>query len=343
MRDTIDLEAYLKQKVHITNTTGGRGFDTGVRTFNCPLCGELRNRGWMNVERWTAGCYNAGCPAEPRMNGGAIEWIVVAEKFVRRADAWAYLLREFYTEQPVIRQRIIKEPEPDFVRYPEGMRLFGNRSYFDRVPLAFIRKQWGLSLDDAVNWRLGFCTMGRYAHRIIIPIIMHGQVVAFQARAYDDREPKYLNSMSGPFADEKSECARPMGEVLFNLPGVLGEEVLLVEGVGDVMGWHKREHETLEPNATGILGLALTVEKLMLLRGINPTRVIVGMDNEPAARARAIAHMQDLEAFNMPAVLGEWQGGKDAGSGATIAVQSDSDTRGGKTRLLLPSKLRRPQ
>src|SRR5438552_8412065 len=62
-RRSIDLDKWLRTRVRVLNDQGGRGFDTGVRTFNCPLCRDSKGRGWANVAYWTAGCFNVGCVA----------------------------------------------------------------------------------------------------------------------------------------------------------------------------------------------------------------------------------------------------------------------------------------
>ena len=98
------------------------------------------------------------------------------------------------------------------------------------------------------------------------------------------------------------------------------------------MGWHA---DNASPPAVALLGVALTAEKVAVIRAARPSRVIVALDAEPAAQARAAAHVEDLEAHDVPAVLGAWSGGKDAGSGAALRVTGGPATLGDRVRARL--------
>lgn len=330
MRETISLDAYLASRLTILNSAhGARGYDQGVRTFNCPLCHETKGRGWMNVERWTAGCWNAGCEAEPRMLGGAIAWIARHEGFTARGATWAYLKDAFPSTGVNVAGTARGAEEDDFCRLPvEYRRLSALGPGFPVIAqpmLRFVATQWGLTASQAAAWGLGYCFSGRYASRVIIPIIMNGVVVAFQARTWRGDEPKYLTSHAGPHADPLSECARPARRIMFNLDGTLeGDEILLVEGPGDAMHWHRGSRER-SPHAVAILGMALTPEKLSMLAEINPGRVIVALDNEPEAQKRAMTHIQDLVTWGLRPAVGLWRGAKDAAAGATLEMHEVGD------------------
>ncbi len=316
-RETIDLEGYLTTAVTIRNANGGHGYDLGVRTCHCPFCGDTKARGWVNIARWTAGCWNAGCVAEPRLEGGAIEWVRQVEGFGTRARTWTKLFTEFRAARVIARPRV-REAVDDWVRWPSGIHTLthagsgGGSGIFQPQVVVWLEAQWGLSLDDAVSWRLGYCMRGRYAWRLIIPIAMSGVEVGFQARTLRGGMPKYRTSRVGV------ECGREAGAMLFGYDArAHGGSVLLVEGAGDVMGWH-RGARGRQPRALGLLGVALTAEKLALIATLEPRSVIVALDAEPAAQQRARAHAEDLEAWGLPVEMGAWVGGKDAGSGATL-------------------------
>lgn len=333
-RRKIDLDRYLRTRVKVLNDTGGRGFDRGVRTFNCPFCGDTKGRGFVNAAFWTAGCFNIGCVACERLDGGALEWARRVEGVASRGEMFTALRDAYGTEQIIQFKPVPREGE-DFVRWPEGMRPLARQGPGDpiaaRTYLRFVERQWGITEADAALWGLGYCTTGWYAQRIIIPIVMNGVPVAFQARTivvpHEIKETpfvlaghkaKYLTSRHGPKDDPASECARSAAEILYNYDRIPeGGQVLLVEGVGDVMGWH-RGNLARKPVAAGMLGVSLTPEKLALLALKAPERVIVAPDAEVGATRQAVAFLNLLKSWDIPAVLGTWEGGKDAGSGAVL-------------------------
>lgn len=336
--NNVSLERYLASQVTVTNGAGGRGYESGVRTFNCPLCHEDRARGWMNVERFTAGCWNGGCPAEPRMEGGAIEWIRLVEGMARRAEVWRYLLQHFSRDtvfEPARRQRTADTA--DFCRIPRDYVRFEPQKRPVRSMRAevFLYKQWSMTAANAADWGLGYCLQGPFSGRIIIPIFLLGMLVSFQARTFTGADPKYLSARHGLESDPEADCGRPMSETLFNMTAVTrGAELLLVEGAADVMRWH-RDERLKSPHGIALLGLALTPEKLLLLRSIAPSRVLVGLDNDEAGQARAFGYLQDLEAWGFNAVPVQWSGGKDSGEGAELVELDSAGKRAGAVQSKL--------
>ena len=334
-RSTVDLERFLRETVHVRNDSGGRGYDRGVRTFDCPLCGDEGNRGWMNVAHWTAGCFNSGCVAEPRLAAGAVEWARAVLGHPSRAEAWRTLAQKYGGASVVY----ASEPQrgPDFCTLPKEMRRFEvSPSPVQSAFTFFVKAQWGLSESDARDWGLGWCLTGDYAFRVVVPILMGGRAVGFQARSIRPVEPKYLTSRWTASDRGPAECARPAAAMLFNVDAVPREgEVLLTEGVGDVMGWHRGSARGRTPTAVGILGVALTPEKLALLASLGLERALVGLDDEPDAQRRALAHVEDLRAWGIPAVRVRWSGGKDAGAGATPVEDPDEGGLGAAVRSRL--------
>ena len=320
--EIIDLDAYLAEHAAVRNAGGGRGYDEGVRIVDCPLCGERRGRGWLQVEGFAAGCWNAGCEAEPRLAGGAVEWVRRLEGLRSRGEAWVFLLRHY----PRRGRRLPsagRAPEPgDWVRFPDGMRTdWGGASVFERRCLAFVGRQWGVSPEGARRWGLGRVLVGRHAHRIVVPVVMGGSPVGFLSRTIRrGLEPRYLNARSGAADDTQAECGRPASGWLFNVDALLpGADVLLVEGAGDAMGYGARGGDWMP---VALLGQALTAQKLALLHRARPQRVVVALDAGLEEGRRAALHVADLRAWGVgeEVLLGRWVGAKDAGAGAQLEV-----------------------
>jgi hypothetical protein len=317
----IDFDRFVRSVVTVRNDGGSRAYETGLRTFDCPLCGDQRGRGWLGVYRFAAGCFNPGCVAEPQLAGGALEWARRVLKLPDRSDARAALIAKYGVKR-------IATPPPahrgeDFCVLPDGYTMFtrnDDRNIVQRVFEVFMQRQWGVTIEDAISWSLGWTVRGPYAFRVIIPIMMNAELVGFQARTIKDGvEPKYLTSSSVAQRGRPAECGRPAHAMLFNADAMLEDhDVLMVEGAGDVIGWH-REHTV--PPCVGLLGVALTQEKLSIISAARPRRVIVALDAQPDAQRRARVHVDALDAWGIDAVLGQWVGAKDAGAGASLVVE----------------------
>ncbi len=321
-RQWIDLERYLRDRVTILNETGGRGYEQGIRVFDCPFCKDTRGRGWVGVSKWGAGCFNLGCPMA---DSTVIEWVRRKEKLRSRTETWQFLSEKYGSATPIVYHAEDIFRGDDFVHWPAGTVPFtsGRGGMMQRTFEIFIAQQWGLSQLDALSWGLCFSLRGWYARRVLIPIVMNRVPVAFQARTIGDVEPKYLTSRHGSKDDPNAECARPAGCLLFNIDSVVEEsDVVLVEGCGDVMGWHRERQggRTRTPTAVGLLGSALTSAKIALLVERNPDRVIVALDDEPEMQRRATKHIEELRGWGLEACFGRWIGAKDAGAGANLSI-----------------------
>ena len=337
---SIDLDAYLRSRVAVGNAAGGRGYESGLRVFDCPWCGDTRKRGWMGIDRWGAGCWNTGCLAEPRLPGGAIEWVMWKEGFVTRTRTWAFLLHTFPAPKTPRLSLPMRDIE-DWCRLPAGtvsLPLPSRVSVSLRgAPFAaFVRAQWGVSSFS--RFELGYCMAGRHAWRVIIPVTMGRQLVAFQSRTIRGAEPKYRTSQHGDRSDPKAECGRPAASLLFNIDALeSGGGVLLVEGAGDAMAWEERPERAYP--AVALLGTSLTPQKIALLQARRPKRVLLALDAEPQAQMRAAQYLEDLQAWDLPGVLATWEGGKDAGSGGRLRdMPFDRSLRGAVLRRITKGK-----
>lgn len=337
----IDLDRFVRSRVTVLNDGGTRGYDQGVRTFDCPFCEDSKNRGWVGVTEFGAGCFNTGCDANPSLEGGAIEWARRVLGLVSRGEAYRKLEKDFSTKT-LVAQPVAPRGD-DWCRLPESRHEFmiddfgtvnPAQSFYDR----FIDRQWGLSTADAIQWDLSWCESGRHSRRVVIPIYMRGILVGFQTRTIvPGSEPKYLTSQHGPESDVHAECGRPAAALLFNADAIKpGERAVLVEGAGDVMGWHARKgYGAAVPPAVALLGTALTPQKLDILAAARPGALVVALDPEPAAQARARLYLADLRSWGILAVLGAWQGAKDAGSGAALVIDASSQPGGyDRTQIL---------
>lgn len=128
----------------------------------------------------------------------------------------------------------------------------------------------------------------KFRDRVIFPILDEkGRVIAFGGRAFEDVQPKYLNSPESILFRKSAS--------LYNIHSARApirklEQAVLFEGYVDVIkAWEAGVH-----NGIATLGTALTEEHAIRLRR-NATKVIVCYDGDSAGQAAAFKSIPILE------------------------------------------------
>uniref|UniRef100_A0A6M3LI92 Putative DNA primase n=1 Tax=viral metagenome TaxID=1070528 RepID=A0A6M3LI92_9ZZZZ len=131
------------------------------------------------------------------------------------------------------------------------------------------------------KYSIRFCyTTGKFAYRIIIPVILNGQIVNFTARDVTGiQEPKYKN-----LSNEKAVI--PIKSCLYNLDSVKND-VIICEGVTDV--WR------VGNGAIATMGTEYTSAQLELLMEKEVRRAFVLYDTDANKKAEKLANT--LSAF----------------------------------------------
>jgi|TARA_A100001515_G_scaffold123058_3_gene106750 DNA primase len=136
-----------------------------------------------------------------------------------------------------------------------------------KLPMSSIKaieylKSRGLSKEDILKWKIGYCTGGKYGGRIIIPSFnWDGSANYFIARSFVNNNRRYLNP--------------PVGrDIVFNELYVdWDEDVVLVEGVFDAI--------TVGSNAIPILGSTLRENSRLFQQIVlNDTPVYLALDHD---------------------------------------------------------------
>ena len=127
----------------------------------------------------------------------------------------------------------------------------------------------GLTKQDIIMWKIGVCTSGEYAGRVVVPSFdIDGNCDYFVARSYGREFPKYMNP-------------KVSKDIVFNELFIdWNKDVVLVEGVFDAM---KAE------NAIPLLGSTLN-EKTTLFNKIvqyDPT-IYIALDPDAEAKSNDI-------------------------------------------------------
>lgn len=245
---------------------------------NCPRCQEREGLsypdGKFNLEINTAKrmfrCWKCD---EPRFSGSLGKLI---RMFGTHADY------EMYKSYAGIFQEYTTDNEDDEAEYaqiqlPEEMIKFidmeeGNLEHFEAYSYMVTERK--ISRDILLKYRLGFCTTGKYAKRIIIPSFnANGELNYFVGRSYDPKEKKrkYLN----PPVDKD--------KIIFN-EGLVNWDstVYLVEGAFEQLSF--------PVNIIPMLGKTLSATLYMKLKELKPD-VVVLLDPDAYKNAIELFYM----------------------------------------------------
>ena len=232
--------------------------------INCPRCQEREGLAYpdgkfnleINTVRRVFRCWRC---EEPRFSGSLRRLI---RTFGTSIDYELYKSYEdIYGD---LEYREDEEREYIAVKLPNEMILFSqmdgsNPEHFEAYN--YLINERKISRDIILKYRLGFCTNGKHAKRIIIPSYdKNGEVNYFVARSYDPKEKKrkYLN----PEADKN--------KFIFN-EGLIdwGDSLLfIVEGVFDMLSL---------PNAVPLLGKTMSTTLYYKLKELKP-KIVVALD-----------------------------------------------------------------
>jgi DNA primase len=148
----------------------------------------------------------------------------------------------------------------------------------------------GLSPATVEQYGIGYCRTGKYAWRVVIPIMFFGTLISFVARAISDRQPKVLTPPGSR-----------TGTVLFNLDRLWGrEDVVLVEGIFDALAMPDR--------AVAVLGSRLSAAQMRLLTEAGVRRITFCFDPDPSGQKavaniaeQLVARFDDIRIAHLPA------------------------------------------
>lgn len=172
-----------------------------------------------------------------------------------------------FNEAPLLTTKTTIEFPKEYIN---TLELFDSRYSNYVKALEYIEKRIGLDLALRIN--VGFCHIGRYANRIIIPIFdTRDNIVYFVARAiYKFTEPKVLN----PIGEKRA--------ILFNWNVAQNfSEIYLAEGVFGAL--------SVFPYGVATLGKEITDSQILVLLRSNVKIINIILDGNAIQDAYGVA------------------------------------------------------
>tara|TARA_R110002074_G_scaffold400491_1_gene596082 strand:+ start:199 stop:1134 length:936 start_codon:yes stop_codon:yes gene_type:complete len=255
-----------EQKLSILKGVLGRFKKVGSEyLFECPFCKHHKPKFSVNLSRgakcWVCDWKSPDVRRVIRRVGSfnqLQEWDAITGRV--SLSAFDELFRDY---EGIVIEETVELPD-SFTSLANG-----NPSLSSLAATQYLKKR-GLTEKDFINWKIGFCTSGEYANRVIIPSFnINGEVNYFIARAYNDNWMRYKNP--------------PVSRnIIFNeLFLDWDSDLAIVEGAFDAI--------VAGPNAVPILGSTLN-EKSKLFQAIvkHDTPIYIALDPDAEKKSNKL-------------------------------------------------------
>jgi len=234
------------------------------KLFFCPECGHHKRKLSINLDRGAFKCWVCN------YRGKSIRRLVRKHGTYNNLKDWD----EIYGRPNIANfDFLFAEKEEEVivdVQMPEFFRslLRKDLKFVDKEPFNYLANR-GLTKEDIIKWKIGYCNSGEYKNRIVIPSFDDdGELNYFIARSYRGDYFKYKN----PKATK---------DVIFNELFIdWDKDLTIVEGVFDAIN---------AGNAVPILGSTLHSGSNLLRKIVrNDTPCYIALDADAAKKERQI-------------------------------------------------------
>ena len=248
--------------------------------FTCPKCNHHKRKLSVNVEKDVFKCWVCD------YSGRSLQRLVRRYGDYNQRIEWKALTSNVDVLSFSDELFSAKEDEkPQEVALPEEYVCLANRNLpLDSVYARRYLKDRGITKADILKWKIGYCSTGKFAGRVIIPSFgLAGKCNYFIARTYQKEWRKYLNP----------EASR---DIIFNhLYLDFDEDIILVEGTFDALN--------AGVGAVPLLGSTLR-ENPKLFQEIvkNDSTVYIALDQDAEKKARRLIRSlleYDIEVYKV--------------------------------------------
>ena len=269
-----------KEAKKILHETLGNHFDKGHELlFTCPSCNHHKRKFSVNLDKnvfkcWVCDYRGRNIRRVIRRFGSYLQ-LQKWDSISGRADLERFA-DLFSEEEPEAGSQKIQLPE-------EFISLTSDKApATGRYAMKYLQSR-GVSKQDILKWKIGYCFDGEYRNRIIIPSFDEdGDCSYFIARSYTGDSYKYKNP-------------RASKDIVFNDLFIdWNDDLVLVEGVFDAL---------VAGNAVPILGSTLRSGSDLLRKIVrNDTPIYIALDPDAAKKERRIIDMllrYDIELYKI--------------------------------------------
>lgn len=281
----------LKNKVKILKEVLGDSYRSREEyLFYCPSCKHHKKKLSVNLNKNKFKCWICD------YKGNSIGRLIRRWGSFTQQEAWSELAEDFtlgaFDNLFGVEEEI---EEKQVIELPEAFRsLATTNGSVGALPAKRYLKSRGITQEDILKWKIGYCSYGEYEGRIIIPSFNEdGDVNYFIARTYDSNWKKYMNPPSS------------RTKIIFNeLYLDWSSDLSIVEGAFDAI---------IAGNGVPILGSTLS-ERHKLFNKIveNDTPVYIALD--PDVEIKALKLIKKLIEYDVEVYKVDIKGYDDVGS-----------------------------
>jgi DNA primase len=233
--------------------------------FKCPACGHYKHKLSVNLDKNAFKCWICD------YRGRNIRRLVRRFGTFPQLQKWDQITNRVDLERfaDLFMEGVVEESE-ERVDFPTQFVSLASKNLPATAKFAYRYLQdRGVTDEDILRWKIGYCFEGEYRNRIIIPSFNDdGDVSYFIARSYNGDSYKYKNP-------------RASKNVVFNELFVnWNQDLVLVEGVFDAI---------VAGNAVPILGSTLRSDSRLVRKIVlNDTPVYLALDPDAATKERKV-------------------------------------------------------
>lgn len=266
------MPSFLEEldRMHVPYKQGARPNEVNLC---CPFCvdqhesADTRFRLGVNIRTGMCNCFNCG--------------------YRSRKDAPKWILRKLGSQLSELEDSVLPEPKQKAqkISLPEDFTPVSEISKRD-VPawygVRYLLKR-GISRTEMHRYGVGVSLAGRYAYRVIFPVMWRDKLRGLVARDFTGQgEPKYLNSVGDKY--------------LWNLPErETGKVVILSEGIFKAIAISKHS----QAHSVSLQGKDLSILQLEQLQAIKAKHVVMFPDPGSAGLKGMLNVCQRLQAHGI--------------------------------------------
>jgi|TARA_Y100000310_G_scaffold2966_1_gene3941 DNA primase len=265
----------IKKKIQILRSILGDSYRSRDEyLFYCPKCEHHKKKLSINIVKNKFKCWICD------YKGNSVHRLIRRWGNFNQQQQWSELTSDFNIGvfETLFKPELLIEEKQKIDLPKEFQTLATTNGSVGSLPVRKYLNSRGVSKNDILKWKIGYCFFGEYEGRVVVPSFnLDGNVDYFVARSYNSDWRKYLNP--------------PVSKnIIFNELYIdWSSDLSIVEGVFDAI---------IAENSVPILGSTLS-EKHKLFNKIieNDTPIYIALD--PDAEAKTLRLIKKLIEYDV--------------------------------------------